>query len=461
MRKTMVALLLVTALAGCADPGEDDGDGQAGSACDGLMPTDPSGGRSYVCMDTNKGPFLVELYDDDSPITAANFLEYVEAGFYDNTAFHRIVKDFVVQGGGMDQTTIEMKETNAPIKNEAKTNGISNDQWKLSMARTGAPDSATSQFFINVVDNPGLDPGGFSPDGYAVFGIVVAGRDVVQALHDVPTSAYQEGRRCLPSPPGRPPEPSCPEEDVFIEEAYVLREGGAAQEAEDAARERQEEEERLEELRMGEPDVQLELITPGQWNVNGRPDHMMLWALNRGGEMAATPWMATLADGSGLPDGWTLTFDPEQADLAPTGTIDESSRSEPYTDWAQTVATLQVPEDAVGTHEVRFRLGPFSTVATLTIVEPMRVAQAGDDVLVHTVGTLDRNGEEFWSGDFPTMAGTGQAVTGFRLGLLGVAEGEPVDLVVPPPFAYGYSSLSGHELADETLVFSIDHEFQD
>lgn len=139
-----------------------------------------------VSLETELGAFLIELFEDDAPVTTANFLAYVDAGFYDGaddlgaTTFHRVVPDFVIQGGGRTETG-QPKETLDPIVNEA-SNGLSNDRGTLSMARTTAPDTATSQFFVNLVDNPGLDPGGFTADGYAVFGRVYEGLDVVDRI---------------------------------------------------------------------------------------------------------------------------------------------------------------------------------------------------------------------------------------------------------------------------------------
>ncbi len=144
-----------------------------------------SGNSPHVVLETTKGTIELELDAGKAPLTVANFLRYVRMGHYDGTIFHRIVKDFMIQGGGMTASGAE-KPTDAPIKNEAK-NGLHNVRGTISMARTSDPDSATSQFFINVVDNrPKLDPGGFSPDGYAVFGKVVKGLDVVDKIRDVP-----------------------------------------------------------------------------------------------------------------------------------------------------------------------------------------------------------------------------------------------------------------------------------
>ena len=135
-----------------------------------------------VQMDTSAGTLRIELDDAAAPESTANFLAYVKAGHYDGTVFHRVIKGFMIQGGGMDARLRE-KPTRAPIKLEAG-NGLSNVRGAIAMARTGNPDSATAQFFINVADNPRLDTHG---GGYAVFGMVVEGLDVVDRIKALPT----------------------------------------------------------------------------------------------------------------------------------------------------------------------------------------------------------------------------------------------------------------------------------
>jgi cyclophilin family peptidyl-prolyl cis-trans isomerase len=139
-----------------------------------------------VEIETSMGKIKVELFKDKAPVTVKNFLQYVEDGHYDNTIFHRIIKDFMIQGGGLS-TKSEEKKTRAPIKNEAD-NGLSNARGTLAMARTDNPDSATCQFFINVVDNTRLDrKPGAGNEGYAVFGRVIEGMDVVDEIRAVQT----------------------------------------------------------------------------------------------------------------------------------------------------------------------------------------------------------------------------------------------------------------------------------
>ena len=140
-----------------------------------------------VVIETNMGVMEVELNDTAAPITVENFLSYVDAGFYTQTLFHRTIKNFVIQGGGLNLDMSE-RPTNSPIRNEA-TNGLSNLRGTIAMARTEVLDSATSQFYINTVDNIRLNhqPGNPSRYGYAVFGQITRGLEVVDAIQDVAT----------------------------------------------------------------------------------------------------------------------------------------------------------------------------------------------------------------------------------------------------------------------------------
>lgn len=144
-----------------------------------------------VILRTNFGPISIELFHDRAPITVENFLSYVDEGFLDGTIFHRVIPGFVIQGGGFTKE-MERKETRPPIRNEAD-NGLKNERGTLSMARTQDINSATSQFFINLQDNGILDHG--SRDfGYAVFGKVIEGMDVVDRIAAVPTGSHRQHR---------------------------------------------------------------------------------------------------------------------------------------------------------------------------------------------------------------------------------------------------------------------------
>ena len=147
-----------------------------------------SADNPIVKIQTNHGDIYVELYPEKAPKTVANFLSYVEEDFYTNTIFHRIMSNFMIQGGGFT-TTFERKPTNPPVINEAD-NGLSNVRGSIAMARTFDPHSATAQFYINVVDNAHkLDHQNKTPRGwgYCVFGKVTKGMDVVDTIRNIPT----------------------------------------------------------------------------------------------------------------------------------------------------------------------------------------------------------------------------------------------------------------------------------
>lgn len=150
-----------------------------------------------VKLHTNFGEITIELNAEKTPATVANFLNYVDKGFYDGTIFHRVINGFMIQGGGFD-ANMNQKSTDAEIKNEAD-NGLSNDRYTISMARTSAPHSATSQFFINVADNDFLNftaPAG-NGWGYCVFGKVTSGMDVVDKIKAVATTS-RKGHQDVP-----------------------------------------------------------------------------------------------------------------------------------------------------------------------------------------------------------------------------------------------------------------------
>ena len=162
-----------------------------------------------VQLDTNVGAIRIELDDQRAPESARNFLAYVAQGHYDGTVFHRVIKGFMIQGGGF-APGMKQKSTGAPIRNEA-SNGLKNARYTVAMARTSDPHSATAQFFINTVDNGFLDFKSETPQGwgYAVFGRVVAGTDVVDRIESVKTgrSGFHD---------------DVPVQDVVIERAFEV-----------------------------------------------------------------------------------------------------------------------------------------------------------------------------------------------------------------------------------------------
>lgn len=162
-----------------------------------------------VKLETSMGDIVIALNQEKAPKTVANFLSYVEDGFYNGTIFHRVIENFMIQGGGFDEN-FQQKQTRAAIENEAD-NGLSNKRGAIAMARTNDPHSATAQFFINTVDNDFLDFRGKAPSGwgYAVFGEVVEGMDVVDKIRTVDTTM-------------RGPHQDVPADNVVIIKATVL-----------------------------------------------------------------------------------------------------------------------------------------------------------------------------------------------------------------------------------------------
>jgi cyclophilin family peptidyl-prolyl cis-trans isomerase len=174
---------------------------------------DPKGKENpMVILSTSMGDITLELFPDKAPVTVRNFLEYVKAGYYDGTTFHRVIKGFMIQGGGLTADMRDKREgQRSPIKNES-SNNLKNDIGTVAMARTSAPDSATSQFFINVADNGFLNKESAQDKvGYAVFGKVVRGMDIVTKIENVKTAT-------------KGPHSDVPTETVTITSARVVTE---------------------------------------------------------------------------------------------------------------------------------------------------------------------------------------------------------------------------------------------
>ena len=166
------------------------------------------GKTKMVKLHTNHGIITIQLDTEKAPISSKNFLDYVNAGFYNNVVFHRVIPNFMIQGGGFEPG-MKQKPVNAAIQNEA-ANGLKNEQYSIAMARTGDPHSATAQFFINTKNNSFLDYPGQDGWGYCVFGKVVEGKEVVDAINKVKTgsSGFHQ---------------DVPKEDVIIIKAEVVQ----------------------------------------------------------------------------------------------------------------------------------------------------------------------------------------------------------------------------------------------
>ena len=176
----------------------------------GMVAGSARAANPVVVMETSMGTIKIELFEDKAPGTVKNFLQYVEDKHYDGTIFHRVMPDFMIQGGGME-SGLKEKKTRDPIKNESN-NGLSNLKGTLAMARTSKPDSATSQFFINIKDNTFLDRAKATDGvGYCVFGRVIEGMDVVDKIKDVET-ANVGGHEAVPK------------KDVVIKSVKVVKE---------------------------------------------------------------------------------------------------------------------------------------------------------------------------------------------------------------------------------------------
>lgn len=164
---------------------------------------------SKVKLSTNHGDIVLQLNAEEAPLTTKNFVQYVKEGHYDGTVFHRVIKGFMIQGGGFD-ANMSQKKTRASIQNEAD-NGLKNDKYTIAMARTMEPHSASAQFFINASDNGFLNHSGKNVQGwgYAVFGEVIEGKEVVDAIEKVATGS-KSGHQDVPK------------EDVIIEKAEII-----------------------------------------------------------------------------------------------------------------------------------------------------------------------------------------------------------------------------------------------
>jgi cyclophilin family peptidyl-prolyl cis-trans isomerase len=179
-RRRIALLAVLLLIAACSRDGDEKPKQETAPA--------PKSANPIVEMKTSKGTIVIELYPDKAPKTVANFLSYAEQGFYNGTIFHRVIPDFMIQGGGYTADR-QRKDTGAPIPNEAN-NGLKNQEGTIAMARTSDPNSATAQFFINAKDNAFLDFKNPTPSeyGYTVFGNVTHGMEVVHAIEHAPTS---------------------------------------------------------------------------------------------------------------------------------------------------------------------------------------------------------------------------------------------------------------------------------
>jgi cyclophilin family peptidyl-prolyl cis-trans isomerase len=391
----------------------------------------PTEGNPKVAIRTSMGEMVAELYPGQAPKTVENFLRYVDEGYYTDLQFYRIIPGFVNQGGG---DSLGKPGSHPPITNEAAASGLKNVKYTLAMARKGPacegcpdqPDSATSEFFINAVDNCSLDPKAASscPEqavseaGYAVFGKLVSGLEVSDVINgmagqDPPTFSIRRADAAAPPPASTPPSSTT---------------SGPPQVCQD--------------LPVGPPapheEVAADLITPGFWNVCGDREHMYLWVHNNSTTARPYTWNITGIGGSPLPPGWSITFQSPSGILQPVGTKGSGPGGRPtYPDWASTLATLTLPADTGPTHfPAELRVGGAVRPFIFHIQAPRGTVTHPGDQVTTCYDLKGEDGRDIQKGPFPLQVAGQGAVPGYSYGTAGVAMGETVVLVVPPPFAY-------------------------
>jgi peptidyl-prolyl cis-trans isomerase A (cyclophilin A) len=409
----IASLLLGALLAGCTQPG------------------DTEVGPRQALIETTHGDILIEFFCDEAPQTVANFHQYAEDGFYEGTIFHRIIETFMIQGGGFTEDG-QQKQTRAPVPLEYN---VPNERGNVAMARTGDPNSATSQFFINTVDNsPNLGPGGVDQYGYTVFARVVEGMDVVDEIASVPTGTGPMGMQNWPNDPPT-----------------------------------------ITAVHVGAPCEEAEPVVPVP------KDFIPLWVMNTD-EVQHTFDIILEA-----PEGWDVSLESSSATLGPGGsqgdahatfltlqnvTADGESRILVHAvaqDFPEVNATLEILPVAEYTQTQWVRpsendAGVQVGLMTATMREDgvweamvtmEGVSEPGSRVELSYTGSFD-NGEVFDSGSFPTTVRSGQTVPGFDTGLLGIAVDETVNLRFPPDLGYGYNP-PGHmqQFAGQWLNFEV------
>ncbi len=195
LRRLALASVLLLSSSAFAQDASAPASASATASAAASAPSAPTGPR--VSMKTTMGEIVIELNAEKAPLSTNNFLAYVKSGHYKGTTFHRVIDGFMIQGGGFDKN-MQQKATNKTIQNEAK-NGLKNDIYTIAMARTGDPHSASAQFFINVNNNSGLDYPSRDGWGYAVFGRVIQGTEVVDKIAKVATGAQGPFNKDVPS----------------------------------------------------------------------------------------------------------------------------------------------------------------------------------------------------------------------------------------------------------------------
>jgi len=400
-----------------------------------------------VVLHTAVGDMVAALSEDKAPQTVANFLRYVGEGFYNEntTTFYRIVPGILAEGGGAAHSG-----SHPPIADEAKASGLRNLQYTLAMAQQSTPDTATTEFFVNLRDNCTLDPRNDSAcakdphtteAGFAVFGHLIAGFDVADHIG------------ALPSPPGVPFSITILPPGAPLPGSPASSSTSAAPRCPDAP---------IERSPPSSGPLVADLLTPGVWNVCGDQEWMTAWVHNTGSSTVDLAWAVTGAAGTDLPAGWSITLSNETGVLAPNGTKHaQPDGSVAYPDWAWTRIALRIPANqAAATVPLELHAGTAVRSFTVHVAAAPRpgVAAPGGRLQVHEHGTTDGTGMAFSDGVVNATAGQGGATPGFGMGLLGLAAGESVTLVVPPPLGYGYDRPAGSPssgLSGQTLDYAV------
>jgi peptidyl-prolyl cis-trans isomerase B (cyclophilin B) len=383
MKKAMVCILSLLALtfAGCVEDEE------------------PGNRTGVIC--TNLGPLTIELYGEQAPRTVANFINLAESGYYDGLVFHRIITDFMMQGGDPTGTGGGGEAYGGGMLDDEIHPDLRHDQAGiLSMAKTSAPNTASSQFFIlfdhetSASQPPGTP---WLDDKHSVFGLVTDGLPLLDEIEAAAASSS-----------------GTPQADVFMQTVLI---DGTAADCPSAAG-------------IPEPEpanVSGDVITAGVWDVTNQADSILAFAINTGEASSDVTFGFTAAGSAPLPDGWTL--DIEQ----PTGTVAGDGE-------VHTLLHLSVPAGTSGAYAMELHTGASITPVMVNVaLDGQRISARGDSVNVQYRGTCTDGGKEFDSGEFPLTLGGGKAIPGFDVGLIGLHQGEPAILVLPAQIGYGSS----------------------
>lgn len=390
----------------------------------------------HAAISTSEGCIVIELFRDEAPKTVENFLQYAEDDFYQGTIFHRIIEDFMIQGGGFTEDG-QQKQTRDPIPLEYN---VPNERGTIAMARTQDPNSATSQFFINTKDNTqSLGPGPNGP-GYTVFGRVVEGMDVVDAIAATEVQAQPGGR-----------EVSQPVDPPVIHDVAAGREcQGAGSGGDEPA-----------------PDpvygveagfIQNEKDDDGKWTttISAATDYAPFYVINKGNQDDVFETQVV------APAAWDVSVVPGTFELKKN--TEGKGQSYPYAAIGRLKIVHNEGLDDAKDANVTLTIRSTSSNEARAVLELRlviddknfsRVTKPGDGVTIQYAGSFD-DGEVFDDGSFSTEVASQQTVPGFSHGMMGLHIGETVDIRFPPELGYGYNTAGQYAKFDgEWLNFEI------